>query len=80
MRQHLRAAHRRARSAGLDAILALTAYGTYPVPDAAVDEKTLDARVDAIVAAQKTAGSSVSRWRGGLKPGAYGAPLRGFGA
>ena len=63
-----------------DRVLALTAYGTYPVPDAAVDEKTLDARVDAIVAAQKTAGSSVSRWRGGLKPGAYGAPLRGFGA
>jgi transposase len=63
-----------------DRALALTAYGTYPVPAAAVDEKTLDARVDAIVAAQKTAGSSVSRWRGGLKPGAYGAPLRGFGA
>ncbi len=63
-----------------DRVLALTAYGTYPVPDPAVDEKTLDARVDAIVAAQKTAGSSVSRWRGGLKPGACGAPLRGFGA
>ena len=63
-----------------DRVLALTAYGTYPVSDAAVDEKTLDARVDAIVAAQKTAGSSVARWGGGLKPGAYGAPLRGFGA
>jgi hypothetical protein len=61
-------------------VLAMTAYGTYPVPDAAVDEKTLDARVDASVAAQKTAGSSVSRWRGGLKPGACGAPLRGCGA
>ena len=35
-------------------VLVLTAYGTYPVPDAKVDEKT-------------------------LKPGAYGAPLRGFG-
>ena len=38
-----------------DRVLVLTAYGTYPVPDAKVDEKT-------------------------LKPGAYGAPLRGFGA
>ena len=63
-----------------DRVLALTAYGTYAVPDAAVDEKTLDARVDAIVAAQQTAGSMMSRWRGGLKPGASGAPLRGFGA
>jgi transposase len=34
-------------------VLALTAYGTYPVPDAAVDEKTLDARVDVIVAAAR---------------------------
>ena len=32
--------------------LAVTAYGTYPVPDPAEDEKTLDMRVDAIVAAQ----------------------------
>jgi len=31
--------------------LAFTAYGTYPVPNPAEDEKTLDARVDAIVAA-----------------------------
>jgi hypothetical protein len=68
MHQHLRAPHRRARPAGLhaifadghlrvtykDRVLVLTAYGTYPVPDAKVDEKT-------------------------LKPGAYGAPLRGFG-
>jgi transposase len=36
-------------------VLALTAYGTYPVPDAAVDEKTLDTRVDAIVAAAHAA-------------------------
>ena len=36
-------------------VLALTAYGTYPVPDAAVDEKTLDTRVDAIVAAARVA-------------------------
>jgi hypothetical protein len=38
-----------------DRVLALTAYRTYPVPDAAVDEKTLDARVDAVVAAARTA-------------------------
>ena len=36
-------------------VLALIAYGTYPVPDAAVDEKTLDARVDAVVAAAHAA-------------------------
>ena len=63
-----------------DRVLALTAYGTYSIPDAAVDEKTLDARVDAIVAAQRTAGSMIPHWRDGLKPGASGAPLRGFGA
>ena len=33
--------------------LAFTAYGTYPVPDPAEDEKTLDVRADAIVAAQR---------------------------
>jgi transposase len=33
--------------------LAFTVYGTYPVPDPAEDEKTLDLRVDAIVAAQR---------------------------
>jgi transposase len=33
--------------------LAFTAYGTYPVPDPAEDEKTLDIRVDAIIAAQQ---------------------------
>jgi hypothetical protein len=32
-----------------DRILAVTAYGTYPVPDPAEDEKTIDARVDRIV-------------------------------
>jgi hypothetical protein len=63
-----------------DRVLALTAYGNYPVADPAADEKTLDARLDAIVAAQQTAGPSVLRWRDGLKPGASGAPLRGFGA
>jgi transposase len=36
-------------------VLALTAYGTHPVPDAAVDEKTPDTRVDAIVAAAHAA-------------------------
>ena len=63
-----------------DRVLALTAYGTYPVPDAAADEKTLDARVDAIVAARKPAGAIVSGRDGGIKPGAEGAPLRGLGA
>ena len=63
-----------------DRALRLTAFGSYPVPDPAVDEKTLDARVEAIVAAQETALSMVSRRGGGLKPGAFGAPLRGFGA
>jgi transposase len=33
--------------------LAFTAYGSYPVPDPAQDEKTLDVRVEAIVAAQR---------------------------
>ncbi|HME22506.1 MAG TPA: ISNCY family transposase [Acetobacteraceae bacterium] len=63
-----------------DRVLALTAYGTYPVPDPAADEKTLDVRLDAINAAQQTAGSMISRRGDGLKPGASGAPLRGFGA
>jgi hypothetical protein len=63
-----------------DRVLALTAYGTYPLADPAVDEKGLDARVDAIVAAHRTAGSMIPHWRDGLKPGASGAPLRGFGA
>ncbi len=58
----------------------LTSYGTYPVPDPAADKKTLDARVEAIVAAQQTARAMVSCPAGGLKPGAVGAPLRGFGA
>ena len=36
-------------------VLAYTAYGTYPVPDPAEDEKTLDLRVDAaIVMADRT--------------------------
>jgi len=30
----------------------MTAYGTYPVLDAAVDEKTLDSWVETIVAAR----------------------------
>jgi len=35
-----------------DRLLQVTAYGTYPVPDPAEDEKTIDARVDAIVASR----------------------------
>jgi hypothetical protein len=41
-------------------ILALTAYGTYPIPDVAADAKMLDARVDALAAARKPAGAIVS--------------------
>jgi len=63
-----------------DRVLTLTAYGTYPVPDPAADEKTLDARLELIIAAQTTAGSMISCRNDGLKPGACGAPLRGFGA
>ena len=63
-----------------DRVLRLTAYGTYPVPDPGADEKTLDTRVEAIVAAQETARLMVSRGGGGLKPGGFAAPLRGVGA
>jgi hypothetical protein len=63
-----------------DRTLALTADGTYPVADPGADEKTPDARLDAIVAARKPAASIVSGRGGGIKPGAEGAPLRGFGA
>ena len=38
-----------------DRILAWTAYGSYPVPSSTEDEKTLDLRVDAIIAAQLVA-------------------------
>ena len=38
-----------------DRLLPVTAYGTYPVPDTAEDEKTIDARVDAIVASLRIA-------------------------
>lgn len=33
-----------------DRILPVTAYGTYPAPDPAEDEKTINARVDAVIA------------------------------
>ncbi len=36
-----------------DRILPVTAYGIYPVADAAEDEKTIDLRLDAIVASQR---------------------------
>jgi transposase len=38
-----------------DRILPVTAYGTYPVPDPTEDEKTIDARLDALIAAQEAA-------------------------
>lgn len=50
-----------------DRSLALTAYGTYPVPDAAIDEKTLDARLDALVTARQPAVPIVPGRRDGLK-------------
>ena len=34
-----------------DRVLPVTAYGSYPVPDPTEDEKTIDVRMDAIVAA-----------------------------
>jgi transposase len=61
-------------------VLRLTAYGSYPVPDPAADEKTLDARVEALIAARETAPTTMFRGAGGIKPGARGAPLRGVGA
>ena len=35
-----------------DRVLPVTAYGIYPVPDPAEDEKTLDVRLDALLAAR----------------------------
>ena len=43
-----------------DRVLACTAYGTYPVPDPAEDGKTLDVRVDAIVARQRAAANQMA--------------------
>jgi hypothetical protein len=37
-----------------------TAYGTYAVPDPAEDEKMLDVRVDAIIAAHRTSQGSAA--------------------
>jgi transposase len=34
-------------------VLQVTAYGSYPVPDPAEDEKTIDTRLDAIIAARR---------------------------
>ena len=36
-----------------DRALAVTAYGRYPVPDPAEDEKTIDVRLDAVIAAKR---------------------------
>ena len=35
-----------------DRVLQVTAYGHYPVPDPAEDEKTIDVRLDAVIAAR----------------------------
>jgi hypothetical protein len=44
-----------------DRVLQVTAYGTYPIPDPAEDEKTIDARIDRVIvkAAQKAANRKV---------------------
>ena len=36
-----------------DRVLPVTAYGSYPVPDHVEDEKTLDVRLDAIIASRR---------------------------
>jgi transposase len=41
-------------------VLTCTAYGTYAMPDPAEDEKTLDVRVEAIIAAQCTSPAAVA--------------------
>jgi transposase len=52
-----------------DRVLRATAYGTYPIPDPAEDEKTIDARVDAIVASQHSARTRLQpRLEGRLSP------------
>ena len=38
-----------------DRVLPVTAYGTYAVPDPTEDEKTIDVRMDAILAAARAA-------------------------
>jgi transposase len=43
-----------------DRVLTCTAYGVYAVPEPAEDEKTLDARVDAIAAARRQAAPQVT--------------------
>jgi transposase len=43
-----------------DRVLTCTAYGTYAVPDPAEDEKTLDARVEAIAAARQRSAEPVT--------------------
>jgi transposase len=43
-----------------DRVLTCTAYATYAVPDPVEDEKTLDARVDAIAAARQRSAGQVS--------------------
>jgi transposase len=44
-------------------ILPVTAYRTYPVPDPAEDEKTLDARLDAIIATRRKSDADVTAAR-----------------
>jgi transposase len=50
----------RLRFSYTDRVLSCTAYGSYAVPDPAEDEKTLDARVDAIAADRRKSTSEVT--------------------
>ena len=45
-------------------ILPVTAYSHYPVPDPAEDEKTLDVRLDAVIARRASSQPSVPSGRG----------------
>jgi transposase len=47
-----------------DRVLPVTAYGTYPVPDPVEDEKTLDARLDTIIASQRVVAPYMPLGRG----------------
>jgi hypothetical protein len=44
-----------------DRVLPVTAYGSYPIPDPAEDEKTIDSRVNAIVASRDATDARLQR-------------------
>jgi transposase len=55
-----RFADERLRFSYKERVLTCTAYGTYAMPDPAEDEKTLDVRIEAIIAAQRTSPGAVT--------------------